>query len=106
MTLTTILPIDDNSYAINAMHLKVGGAQTLATGATSATNAAPFAARVIAIYATADSFIQTGDNAVTATTASHFLPAGFFMMLSLRGDTNLAAIRATANGTIYISELN
>ncbi len=102
-----LLPVDENGNAIDVMRLCQGGAQRIAFSATSArqTTAFPVDRLVIAVYATQDCFIRTGDDSVTATVTDHFLPAGFYTTLALKGHTHIATIRSSVDGTLYISEL-
>jgi hypothetical protein len=102
-----LLPVDENGNAIDAMRLRQGGAQKIAFNATSArqTTAFPVDRLVISVYATQDCFIRTGDSTVTATTNDHFIPSGFWARLALKGHTHIAVIRNSADGTLYISEL-
>jgi hypothetical protein len=102
-----VLPVDGNGNPLEVMRLRAGGAQQIAFTASSARQTNAFAADrlLISVYATKDCFIRTGDNAVTASVTDHFLPAGFYASLALKGHTHIAVIRNTENGTLYISEL-
>ena len=102
-----LLPLDTNGNPIDAMRLRAGGAQKIAFTATSARQASAFATDrlVISIYATQDCFVKTGDGTVVATTNDHFIPAGFWARIALKGHTHIAAIRSSADGTLYISEM-
>jgi hypothetical protein len=109
--MATLMPRDDDHAPIPALRLRPGGAHTLAVGAASTRTATAFAAatRVIGLYATVPVHLQTGDDAVTASAADHYFPAGTYYDLSLGGDgrardTHLAAIQADGPGTLYISE--
>lgn len=106
--MATLLPRDDSGAPMHALHLKTGGAQKITTSATSARQTNAFAAttQLIAVYATQDTYIQTGGSTITATTTDHFIPACFMMTIALRGDTYIAAIQSSQPGTLYISELN
>ncbi|MCE2510858.1 MAG: hypothetical protein J4G10_07805 [Alphaproteobacteria bacterium] len=110
--MTTLLPRDDDNTPNQPLRLKAGKAQSLSVTATSARNTTAFAAdtRVIAVYATGPSFIRSGDSTVEAAATDHYLPGGTYLYLSLgQGkagrDTHLAAIRVSADVTLYISEM-
>ena len=102
-----LLPLDASGHPIDVLHLMPGTAQQIVVTATSARNATPFGAATaaIAVYTTQSCFIRTGNNTVTAAATDHFLPAGFYTTLALKGDTYLAAISGGTNGTLYVSEL-
>ncbi len=102
-----LLPLDGSGHPIDLFRLSPGNAQQIAFTGTSArqTNAFVSNRLAIAVYATKDCFVKTGSNTVTATTSDHFLPAGFYTTLALKGDTYIAAISNGTNGTLYISEL-
>ena len=102
-----LLPLDASGHPIDLLHLMPGTAQQISVTATSARNATAFAATTaaIAVYTTKDCFIRTGGSSVTAANTDHFLPAGFYTTLALKGDTYLAATSNGTNGTLYVSEL-
>jgi hypothetical protein len=107
----TMLPTDANSNPIPALRLRPGAAHTISVTATSARNTTAFnaATRVVGVYATQPMFIRFGDNTVTAAATDHYLPADTYLDISIAADdvqssTNLAAVRAVADGTLYISE--
>lgn len=102
-----LLPVDGNGNPVDVLRLRSGGAQQIAFTNSSARQASAFAADLIAVsvYATKDCFIKTGDNTATAANTDHFLPAGFYTTVALKGHTHIAVIRSSENGTLYISEL-
>lgn len=109
--MPTLLPIDDNNYPIQALRLAPGKAHTLAVTATSARNTTAFdtATRVIGIYATVPVFVRLGSSSVTATNTDHYVPADTLIDIAIAGDneqsfTHLAAVRASSDGALYISE--
>lgn len=109
--MPTLLPRDDNNTPIPAMRLVSGGAHKINFNATSARNTTAFNAttRVISIFTTRDVYVKTGNSSVTATTSDHFIPANLYYALCLGSDasdrhTHIAALRATEDGTLYISE--
>lgn len=102
-----LLPLDGSGHPIDLFRITPGGAQQVAFTGTSAiqTTAFPANCLAIAVYATQNCFIKTGDNTTVATTTDHFLPAGFYTTLALKGDTYIAVISGGTNGTLYVSEL-
>lgn len=102
-----LLPVDGNGNPVDVLRLKQGGAQQIAFTGSSARQTTAFADDRIAIsvYATKDCFIRTGTSSVTAANTDHFLPAGFYTTLALKGHTHIAVISNGTNGTLYISEL-
>jgi len=110
--MTTLLPRDDDNAPIQALRLKANNAHSISVTATSARNATAFDAdtRMVAIYATGPCFLRSGGATVAATATDHYLPGGTYLYLSLGHgkagrDTHLAAIRASTDVTLYISEL-
>lgn len=96
--------IPENTYPI----IKLGNPQKISTGATSVQSAAfsgtqAVTPTIVQLFATEDMFIEIGSSPV-ATTNSHFLAAGFYMHYNIEAGEKVAAIRASANGTLYISE--
>jgi hypothetical protein len=109
--MTTQLPLDHNGNPIPALRLQSGGAHAITTTASSARNTTAFSAdtRVVSLYASQDVYIQFGDSSVSATTSSHFFPAGVYYDMALGGDgtghyTHIAALRVSADGVLRISE--
>lgn len=110
--MTTLLPRDDDNIPIQILRLKAGKAHAISVTATSARNATAFDAstRAIAVYATGPCFVRSGGATVVAVATDHYLPGGTYLYFSLgQGkagrDTHIAAIRASADVTLYISEL-
>lgn len=109
--MSTILPLDSNHNPIPALKLKDDGAHSVAVTASSARNVTAFAneTRVISVYATSDMYVRLGDSSVTASSSDHFFPAGVYYDIAVGGDakahdTHIAALRVSADGTLYISE--
>jgi hypothetical protein len=109
--MTTLLPVDANNYPIAALRLLSGGAKTVSVTASSARTSTAFdpETRVIGVYATTAMFIRFGSGTVTAATTDHYLPADTYMDISIAADeaqsfTHVAAVRATTDGTLYVSE--
>lgn len=110
--MTTLLPRDADNIPIQALRLKAGNAHSINVTATSARNTTAFdeATCTIAVYATGPCFIRSGNSTVTAATTDHYLPGGAYIYLSTgQGkagrDTHVAAIRTSADVTLYISEM-
>ncbi len=109
--MTTKLPMDVNDNPIPALRLKDNGAHTIATTITPARNTTPFTEQthIVSLYADQDVYIKFGDANVTATSSDHFFPAGIYYDFAIGGDgtghyTHISTLRATQDGTIYISE--
>lgn len=109
--MATLMPRDDDLVPIPALRLRPGGAHQLAVGAVSATTVQPFppGTRVISVFATGPVFLRTGTAGVTASPTDHFIPPNTYLDLSLGNPhtevhTHVAAIRASTDCTLYISE--
>lgn len=109
--MTTLLPVDANNYPLPVLRLLSGGAKTITVTSASARTATAFdtETRVIGLYATTAMFVRFGNSSITAAATDHYLPADTYMDVSIAGDemqsfTHMAAIRAAADGTLYISE--
>ena len=106
----TELPRDTRGFGIPVLRPAIAGAQTVAVTNTTNRNSTAFKAdtKIISIYSTQDVHIEIGTSAVEATTSDHFIPASTYMLFSVMVGivpfTHIAAIRATADGTLYISE--
>ena len=106
------LPLDQNGLAIPAVELIDGGAHHVNIAVAATKNATPFmaadgkyGARIISLYATQDCFIKMGDNAVVATAADHFFPAGIYYDFSIKRNVEyISVLRSTADGVLHISE--
>lgn len=84
-----------------------GASQQLAVGAVSAQSAA-FAARTSAVllFADQDCFVALGDDPAALADGSHMLlPAGETRVVKVRGGDKLAAIRRSADGPLFVTEL-
>lgn len=109
--MTTFLPTDSDNNPVPALRLKDDKAHKITTSATSARNTTAFDSdtKVVSIYATEDVYLRFGDAFVSATNTDHFLPAGIYYDVAIGGEkvrqsTHVAALRATANGILHISE--
>ena len=109
--MSTILPQDTNDNPIPALRLKANGAHTINISGTSARNSNAFGegTRIVSLYATTAVYIKCGDSSVSATTSDHYFPAGLYYDISIGGDktghyTHIAALRASQDGILYISE--
>lgn len=105
--MTTLLPLDDNGNPIQFLTPKIlAGSQKVNTTATTARSTA-FASetKVIGIWATQDMFVRMGGSSITAANTDHFIPASQYFRLPTKGNLYIAAIRSSADGILYISEL-
>ena len=107
----TVLPRDVDDRVIPALRLRPGAAQTVAVTSASARPATAFntETRVISLYATVPMFVRLGDNTVTAAATDHFLPAETYLDIAVGGGKvtqygYVAFIRASSDGTVYVSE--
>jgi len=111
MTAGTLAPRDDMGVALPVLRLRLGGAHVVALGPSQSTVPLAPETRVVAVHATVDCWIATGDADVVATAASHHLPVGAYLHLSLGDDrrggahSHIAAIQSTETGTLFISEM-
>ena len=109
--MTTLLPRDSENNIIPAVRLKAAGAHSIAAGAASARNSTAFGdeTRIVSLYATVPVYVKFGTSGVTATSSDHYFPAGVYYDFSIGGGkvghyTHMAVIRASSDGTVYISE--
>lgn len=108
----TTLPEDAQGNPIPVLCVLPAGGQKVAVTAATARNATNFKAdtQVVSCYATEDMYIEFGDTTVEASTAtSFFLAKGIYKDFAVNDRNELkmlrvAAIRATANGTLYVHE--
>lgn len=73
---------------------------------TTARQAITYSAHIVRLVSTKACFIKFGDATVEAANTDHYMPEGaveYFHMDAVH--TNIAAIRSTENGTLYISEM-
>ena len=84
-----------------------GGTQSVAYTATSGviTTAVGAQTRRVSIYATTACHVRF-DGAPTAVTSDFYLPITTRVVLAIRPGQKVAAVQATAGGTIYVSELD
>lgn len=82
-------------------------AQSIALAATTARNSADFGegVKVVDLYATQDCFVKFGGGTVTAAATDVFVKASVITRYATHGNARLAAIRSSADGTLYITEL-
>lgn len=112
MVTRSTAPAEVDGGIIQVMRAKAGAAHQISIAATTDRNSSAFAtgSRVIEIYADVACYFQTGDNTVTASATDHYLPAQQARVYALGGDkqtqhTHIAVIRASGDGTLWISEL-
>ena len=109
--MMTLMPVDANDLPMPVLRLRSGGSHTLEVAETSSRNAQVFNAdtRVVSLYATVPVFVRFGAGNVVATNADHYIPADTLIDLSIAGDdrqsfTHIAAVRASGDGQLYVSE--
>jgi|SRR4051812_3102165 hypothetical protein len=82
-----------------------GTSQALAVAGTSAQSAAVGGnTTIVRIYATQDCWVALGPNPTAAANTSMFLAAGAPEYLAINPGEKIAAIQASAAGSLYISE--
>ena len=109
-------PRDDANEPIPVLGLRPAGGSKISFNFSTATLSARFAnsIRVITLYATADCYVEIGDDTVVANkTTSHFVPLGFIYDVALgsqliASETSkfISVLGDTASGALYISERN
>lgn len=117
--MTTRLPVDAYGYSIEVFRLKDGGAITLAANTAASTLSARLSNSVdiISVMSTVNTYIATGNSATVASSSTHYLREHERVFLSLgRVSTGgqdsderhgyLAVRSVTANGNVYISQLD
>lgn len=109
--MPTLMPVDANDHAIPALRLFSSGAHHISATSSSARNSTGFNAdtRVVSVYSTQAVYINFGNSSVTATSSSHYFPAGVYYDFAIGGDdtnhyTHLAVLRVGTDGDVYISE--
>ncbi len=110
--MPTLLPIDADNNAIQALRLRSGGAHTIAATATSARNTNAFGAdtKIISLFATGPVYVRFGTSTVAAAATDHYFPEGIYYDFAVSsGDkgpqaTHVAVMAVSSNCTVYISE--
>lgn len=109
----TRMPRDDNSQSIPVLRFRTGGAQQLSINSLSAVRAEfPAGTRVVTLICSVNSYFESGGDAVEASSASHFIPAGLPFDMALGSDLSdidgyhryLSVISVSGAGVAYISE--
>lgn len=101
----TIMFQDD--FGESAPIFAPGASQQLAVGIAS-TQSAAFAPRTTAVmlFAEQDCFIALGDTPVAVADGTYMLlPANETRLVKVRGGETLAAIRRSADGALFVTEL-
>lgn len=83
----------------------LGTARSVAMGSASANIALTSTVRRVSIHATEAGFYSVGNGAQTASSTSHYIGSGERLDFDVAENTQIAAIRLSINGTLYISEL-
>ena len=103
-------PIAERNYAnqntgIDVQALKAGTVATVSVSSSSAQSAAHAATtNVVRLVSTTDCHVAFGSNP-TATTSSMYLPANQVEYFLVAASEKVAAIRANADGTFYVTEM-
>jgi|GEM_PF-1073883 len=103
-------PIAERNYAnqntgIDVQALKAGTVSTVSVSSSSAQSSAHAATtNVIRLVSTTDCHIAFAASP-TATTSSMYLPANQVEYFLVTGGEKVAAIRASADGTLYVTEM-
>lgn len=110
----TRMPRDDNSQSIPVLRFRTGGAQHLniSSGAPTLSAQLPVGTRIITLICTVDAFFETGGSGVSATSSSHFIPAGVPFDMALGSDLSkvdgyhsyISVLSASGSGVAHISE--
>lgn len=105
------LQLDRNGAPIQALGLAYKGARADVTTSGSSQRVGPFlpTTKVISMYAVEDVRVEVGDSTVVATSTSHFIPKGQYILISLTNQdggvgSHLAVLQSTAAGKFYVSE--
>ena len=85
-----------------------GGCQTIATTAATArtTSGVGEQTRQVAITATAAAHYRFGGSSVVATTSDTYIGAGAEHLVRIAPSQYVAAIRSTADGSVFVSEMD
>jgi hypothetical protein len=109
--MPTILPRDAENVPMPALRLKDGGAHSVSVTSTSARNTVAFDSdtKIVSLYATGPVYLKFGGATVSADTDDHYFPDGVYYDVSVGGGktghyTHVAAVRASTDCTLYISE--
>jgi len=103
-------PIAERNYAnqntgIDVQALKAGTVATVSVSSSSAQSAAHAATtNVVRLVSTTDCHVAFGSSP-TATTSSMYLPANQVEYFLVAASEKVAAIRANADGTLYVTEM-
>jgi len=103
--LTVNLPKTEGGVAVQNQ-LFPYSSQTLSFGnATSVTNSTALVGQIIRLYATQDCFVEIGNGTPVASSADCFLPSGIIETFTTKGMVTIAALGATASGSLYITDM-
>jgi hypothetical protein len=89
------------------MYYRLSGVVKKVDYTVSAANSSAISAQVryVRLYATTDCFITIGNPAVTATNAATPIAAKDYEIFKVAPGNIISAIRSSADGSLYISEL-
>jgi hypothetical protein len=109
----TRLPRDDNNQSIPVLRFRTGGAQQASISSGGASSfSVPLGTRVVTLICSVNAYFESGIEGVTATSASHYIPAGLPFDMALGSDLSdidgyhniISVIAVSTSGTAYISE--
>jgi hypothetical protein len=109
----TRMPRDDNSQSIPVLRFRTGGAQQSSIDSSTPVSVSlPGGTRVITLLCSVNAYFETGLAGVSATTSSHYIPAGLPFDMALGSDlsdtdgyhTTVSILAVSTSGTAYISE--
>ncbi len=83
--------------------IKPGTSQTVAVATASAASTV-LSGTIVRLYSTTNCYIKIGQGSQTATSAYMFLPASTVEYFAIAPGDFIGVIRATADGTLYITE--
>lgn len=96
----------DSRYPVGGFQaIYPGTSQKLSVTSSSAQSSAlPDGTSIVRLVSSEDCYIEIGTNPTASVTTSLFLPAGLPEYLGVSGNTiKVAAIRGSADGTLYIT---
>lgn len=87
---------------------RLGTTQSAAFTSSSAQVTNPFGSQTyqVRVVATSACFIKIGNGTLTATTSDVYLPAGVVDYVIVTPGESIAAIQASASGTLYVTEMS
>ena len=104
-TKKAVMATDGNGVAIQGA-LRPKGTTVIAYTDTAAKNVTAFACQIVRLYSSTDCFIKFGDKGtLVATTSDMPLKATTPEYFNMRGNSFISAVRSTASGNLYVTEM-